>query len=100
MGYNIKPDWKNFNAQMRKYFDANDPRIYKGMNIVGARRNGGPGGRRPIPKWMADLKLFEAVILRAFPKVDSDPRQHQAASRWARIAYLLAMRIKLRPNYV
>ena len=60
-----------------------DPDEQFGHQILKIRRP-----RKRVPLWALDNKKIQQVILRAFPKMDSDPVQRQRAGRWARVIHL------------
>lgn len=43
---------------------------------------------RTVPAWALDDKKVQSLLLRAFPKLKTDPRQTVRAGRWARVIYL------------
>ena len=60
-----------------------DPNEQFGHQILKIRRP-----RKRVPLWALDNKKIQQVILRAFPKMDSDPVQRQRAGRWTRVIHL------------
>ena len=80
---NLSKKFKDY-EKIRQNFDRNDP-------IFGALRTGGNGpaghNRRVanVPEWVMNDAAVRAVLLRAFPKWNTNPTQHERAGRWARI---------------
>ena len=77
---------REINAQLRWKFDRNDP-IFHGLRFGGiGKRNGGRGKR--TPSWTRSDAEIRELLLRSFPKLLTDPRQHEAAARWALLIYM------------
>ncbi len=45
-------------------------------------------GRRVTPEWVTDERRLQAMLLLAFPKLESDVNQRARAAKWARVIYL------------
>ena len=56
---------------------------FGGYQVVKARRQ-----ERKNPDWVNNDAKIKGFIIRAFPKLDTDPRQVEAARRWVRVVYL------------
>lgn len=54
-----------------------------GHGIVKARTY-----KRNVPKWALSDSSIRKVVLRAFPRMATDPRQRDAAARWAAVIHL------------
>ena len=45
--------------------------------------------KRPnVPAWMHDAEALRALLLKHFPKLESDPRHRAQAARWLRVIVL------------
>jgi hypothetical protein len=69
--------------QLRKSFDGSDPFMTHGHQILKIRRSS-----RSVPKWTKNDKSIQEVVLRAFPKMATDPKQRGRAGRWIRVIHL------------
>jgi hypothetical protein len=73
--------------QLRKVFEGSDPFMGGpgggGHQVVGPRRR-----KRPVPLWAQNTETIKAILLRSFPKLQTNPRQRARAARWARIIHL------------
>src|SRR5208337_1657458 len=54
-----------------------------GHQVVKARER-----KRTIPEWATDRRRVREILLRSFPKLQTNPRQRDRAARWARIIQL------------
>lgn len=74
-------------------FDFKEPFI-RGHQIINYRPGAGQHERRldNVPSWMFNELTYRArltkVLLRSFPKLETDPEQRQQAAIWARVIYL------------
>lgn len=69
--------------QLRTFLDGDDPFVVGGHQMSDIRRK-----ERPVPVWTKNDSEVRAVLLRAFPRLETDGRQRQSAARWLRIIYL------------
>ena len=67
--------------QLRRVVD--DAFVGGGHQIVKVRQR-----KRLIPSWANNNERVKEIILRSFPKLDSDAKQHATAARWVRIVQL------------
>lgn len=67
---------------LRTILDADDA-FLSGHQIMKLRRQ-----KRPAPEWARHSRQVRGILLRSFPRLDSDPRQRVRAGRWARIIHL------------
>lgn len=91
--------------ELRGKFDGQDPFMTGGHQIIKLRT-----GDRVIPEWTKSDKKIQAILLRSFPKLRTDPKQRVSAARWATIIQLyyrmqmtqgqVAAQMKLRPKVV
>lgn len=54
-----------------------------GHQIVHARTY-----KRAIPRWTKNDKSIRELLLRTFPRMREDDRQHEAAARWGAVIHL------------
>jgi len=84
----LKESLRSVNDQLRTKFDGDDP-VRLAFRIGGLRRSGGKRSqRREAPTWALNDKAIRKILLRSFPKLSSDDKQHRAAARWAHVIYL------------
>jgi hypothetical protein len=69
--------------QLRKILDGNDG-FMTGSRIGNLRRQ----RKRPVPEWAKDNRKIQTILLRSFPKLQTEARQRKAAARWARFIHL------------
>jgi hypothetical protein len=91
-------------AELRGKIDGND-QFMRGHQIIKIRHIS-----RDIPEWTKTDEGIQQVILRSFPKMNSDSRQRNRAGRWALIIHLyfrmqesrtfIAEEMGLKPNTV
>jgi hypothetical protein len=70
-------------SQLRKVVDTSDLFISDGNQDVGARQYA-----RLVPAWAKSDKAIKSLLLRSFPKLATDPKQREAAGRWAAVINL------------
>lgn len=70
--------------QLRKKFDSKDPFIAGGHQILKPRSD----DKKSVPEWALNDKKVKEIILRSFPKFNTDTRQRKGAARWIRIIHL------------
>lgn len=68
--------------RLRNAVDAND-QFMTGHGVVKVRTY-----KRAVPKWTRNDKAVRALILRSFPKMNTDSAQRNAAARWASVIHL------------
>src|SRR5260370_24383330 len=68
--------------QLRQHFDGSEG-IMTGFQIGAARTY-----MRKAPAWVMDNVKIQRILLRAFPKLRTDPRQRHQAARWAQVVVL------------
>ncbi|MHB8485504.1 MAG: hypothetical protein ACYDCM_07225 [Candidatus Acidiferrales bacterium] len=74
----------NFDAYLRSYlFDGSESFMAGGHQIVKTRHN-----RRSIPAWAQDPDQVKAILLRAFPNLQTSFVQKERAGKWLRVIYL------------
>lgn len=61
-----------------------DPSILSSNGVVEIRSTRRPH-RKPPPKWVLDDEQIRVLLLRVFPKLQTNTRQRIRASRWAAI---------------
>lgn len=69
-------------GRLRNKIDGNDPFI-TGCQIIAIRRF-----NRQDPEWTKSDKEVQKVLLLAFPKLASSPKQRTQAGRWMRVIQL------------
>jgi hypothetical protein len=72
-----------FEELRRFHFDGNDPFMNGGHQIIKMRQIA-----REVPTWVKDKRKIQALLLRSFPKLKTDPKQRLRAARWAVIIQL------------
>jgi hypothetical protein len=73
--------------RLRQEFDGSD----KIINAVTVRGNGRAGHDQRVanaPEWAMNNAALRALLLRAFPRMETSPTQRARAGRWARIISL------------
>ena len=68
--------------RLRRRIDHNDT-FTSGHQIITIRRTD-----RVDPEWVKSDAEIRKILLRAFPKLDTDPKQRARAGRWARVIQL------------
>jgi hypothetical protein len=68
--------------QIRSVIDGSDS-FLSGYQIAAPRANA-----RVTPLWVYDKAVIKRILLRSFPRFDTDVKQRDAAGRWARIIHL------------
>ena len=64
--------------ELRGKMDGRDPFVSGGHQIIKV-----PQSPRQTPLWARDKKTISRILLAAFPKLESDPKQRASAARWA-----------------
>lgn len=76
-------------GQLRKVFDGDDQFVSGGHQVVksaGATRHATRVSK--TPEWALSNEQVQALLLRSFPKLATDPKQRERAGRWMRIINL------------
>jgi hypothetical protein len=73
--------------KLRQKFDGSD-QIIRGLKVFGNGLAGHDQRVANTPEWVRNDAAVRAVLLRAFPKWNTNPTQHERAGRWARIINL------------
>ena len=73
--------FKDF-RHLRGKFDGDDP-IMRGLKTAGNSRSAHNQRVANTPEWTKNDASIRAVLLRAFPKMNTNPTQRQRAGRWA-----------------
>lgn len=76
-------------GQLRKVFDGDDQFVSGGHQVVksaGATRHATRVSK--TPEWALSNEQVQALLLRSFPKLATDPKQRERAGRWAQIIQL------------
>jgi|ERR1700674_3480292 len=60
----------------------------KGYLVRGAPKSSWKKRARNIPAWALDNEYIKKLLLKIFPKMNSDRRQRDRSGRWARVIYL------------
>lgn len=69
--------------ELRKVLDSSDPFMTGGHGI---RK---PNSRRKkIPAWSLNDASVREILIRSFPKLQTNPRQRKSAAKWIRIIHL------------
>ena len=75
-------DRDTFGELRNRYFDGSEPFMH-GHQIMRVRES-----KKVVPAWANDRRKIQRTILRAFPKMNTDPKERARAGRWARVVYL------------
>ena len=78
---NPKKKFNDFDS-LRQQFDGDDPIIW-GLKTGGNGQTGHNQRVANTPEWATDNAQVRAVLLRAFPKMETNPTQRARAGRWA-----------------
>jgi hypothetical protein len=70
--------------KLRKKFDGSDP-IFRALKTGGDGRAGHNQRVANTPEWLMNDAAVRAVLLRAFPKMGTNPTHRKRAGRWASI---------------
>lgn len=70
-------------AQLRKRLDGSDTFMNRGHQIKKVR-----GREKEIPAWALSDEETRKIMLKAFPKLLTDPKQRKSAARWAAVVHL------------
>jgi hypothetical protein len=79
---------KKFNDfdKLRQRFDGSDP-LLRGLKTGSTSRSGHDQRVANTPEWLMNDAAVRVVLLRAFPKMDTNPTQRKRAERWALIIH-------------
>lgn len=77
-------DYSNSAPELREIFDSNDPFMSSGHQVKRRRS----GQNRATPAWVKSSQQVQALLLRSFPRLKTDPKQRWRAARWARVIHL------------
>lgn len=80
--------------ELRTKIDSNDPFMTGGHRLLKMRRH-----QRSVPEWVRSDETVRKVLLRSFPKLQTDDRQRKRAAVWTRIIHLY-MRLGYTYSYV
>jgi hypothetical protein len=69
--------------QLRKKMDGDDPFMAGGHQIIKVRSR-----EKVVPVWANSNLETQKILLRAFPKLATNPRQRKSAARWGLIIHL------------
>ena len=72
--------------RLRQEFDGSDA-IMRGLKTVGNSRSAHTQRVENTPEWLMNDVAVRAVLLRAFPKMNTNPTQRDRAGRWALIIH-------------
>lgn len=79
-------------AELRTVFDGSDSFMTGGHQIIRPRGAAGerarPYAHRQRPAWTKSDEKIKALLLKSFPKLQTNVRQRKAAARWMRVIYL------------
>jgi hypothetical protein len=73
--------------KLRQKFDGSD-QIIAGVQVFGNGRAGHNQRVANTPEWLMNDAAVRAVLLRAFPKMETNPTHRKRAGRWASIINL------------
>jgi hypothetical protein len=68
--------------ELRRHLDGNEPYM-NGHQILKERRIA-----RKAPLWTKNDKRVQAILLRSFPKMETNQKQRDAAGKWVRVLHL------------
>ena len=80
--------------ELRGKFDGSESFMNRGHQIIKMRRSD-----RQIPEWSKDNKKVQAILVRSFPGLRTNPRQRARAARWA-VAIQLYYRVRMTKSHV
>jgi hypothetical protein len=69
--------------ELREVFDGSDPFMTGGHGIREPRTR-----RKKIPEWSKSDDEIRKILLRSFPKLQTNHRQRSSAAKWLRIIHL------------
>lgn len=69
--------------KLKQVLDRSDGFISGGHQIVSARTY-----KRAVPRWTKNDRLIRELLLKTFPKMATDSRQHDSAARWGAVIHL------------
>jgi hypothetical protein len=75
------PDAKGTHDQLRRNFDGADT-FMTGFLVGRAREY-----KRRVPRWVHNKAKIQKILLSAFPKLKTDPKQRTGAARWADVIH-------------
>lgn len=67
---------------LRQRFDGSDA-VVRGLKTASTTRSGHDQRVANAPEWLMNDPAVRAVLLRAFPKMNTNPTQRNRAGRWA-----------------
>ncbi len=59
-----------------------------GHQIINSNLAGRTGTKRKDAKWIKSDKAVRQLLLRVFPKLETDEKQRERAGRWSRVIHL------------
>jgi|SRR5215472_15534580 len=74
-------------SRLRKHFDGSEPFMVHGCKVRGGPHSGNRIRATNPPEWATNHRLTRQVLLRAFPKLDSNKTQERRALLWLEIIY-------------
>jgi len=69
--------------QLRRRMDGSDPFMTNGHQILKIRKRA-----KKVPDWATDNMKTQKLLLTAFPKLKTDPKQRARAARWGSIIHM------------
>ena len=76
-------NYGHINSELRGIFDSNDS--FMSRCRLKKRRS---SQNREMPAWVKNPQQVQALLLRSFPRLKTDPKQRLRAARWARVIHL------------
>lgn len=76
-------------SQLRNFLDGNDPFMTRGHQIIktaGATQHA--QRMQSVPVWALDDNKIKELLMKVFPRMQTDPKQKERAMRWLRIINL------------
>jgi len=80
------PTPEQFSELRKHYFDGGD-QIMRGLSIGGSPRSGNRIRAVNPPEWAVNNDLLREVLLRAFPKLETNETQYRRAILWVEIIH-------------
>lgn len=71
-------------GELRHSMDGSDPFMTGGHQVISPRR----AYKKDHPAWTKSDEKIKQILLRSFPKLQTDRRQRLAAARWLRIIHM------------
>src|SRR5262252_2162673 len=78
------PTREQFSELRKRYFDGGD-QIMRGVSVGGNPHSGNRIRGMNPPEWAVNNRLLQQVLLRAFPKMDTNSTQRKRAGQWTLI---------------